>query len=310
LIHGLGIGLEQIARYLAIPRTFEELQEWIIAVNGGSIDRQRLTRLNAAILGLDYDSATRAWLDAIASTPPVLSERDLEMWRELGFVVLHEAISPEECAAAAAFVHSSIGALAHVPETWYSPENKQGIMVQVFQHTSLEAARRSRRVHKAFSQLWGTPDLFVTTDRCGFNPPEGFGFKFPGPHLHWDADLTPPIGLNVQGILYLTDTAENQGAFTCVPGFHRRIDDWLRSLPAGCNPREQLGREVGVALAGPAGDLIIWHHGLPHGSSPNHADKPRVVQYIKMFPPGLEIARVGRLPSNNDGGVDTCNGLS
>ena len=30
--------------------------------------------------------------------------------------------------------------------------------------------------------------------------------------------------------------------------------------------------------------LIIWHHALPHGSSPNHATQPRVVQYIKMTP--------------------------
>jgi ectoine hydroxylase-related dioxygenase (phytanoyl-CoA dioxygenase family) len=29
-----------------------------------------------------------------------------------------------------------------------------------------------------------------------------------------------------------------------------------------------------------AGDLIIWHHALPHGSSPNTSTVPRVVQYI------------------------------
>jgi ectoine hydroxylase-related dioxygenase (phytanoyl-CoA dioxygenase family) len=39
-----------------------------------------------------------------------------------------------------------------------------------------------------------------------------------------------------------------------------------------------------VPIAGRAGDLIIWHHALPHGSSPNRAKVPRVVQYLKMMP--------------------------
>ena len=33
-----------------------------------------------------------------------------------------------------------------------------------------------------------------------------------------------------------------------------------------------------------AGDLIIWHKALPHGSRPNSAKRPRIVQYLSMYP--------------------------
>jgi hypothetical protein len=75
----------------------------------------------------------------------------------------------------------------------------------------LWATRLSARIHKAVAQLWGTSDLWLTVDRAGFNPPECEGWSFPGPRLHWDLDLVPPLRFSTQGILYLTDTAAEQG---------------------------------------------------------------------------------------------------
>jgi ectoine hydroxylase-related dioxygenase (phytanoyl-CoA dioxygenase family) len=37
-------------------------------------------------------------------------------------------------------------------------------------------------------------------------------------------------------------------------------------------------------VAAKRGDMIIWHHLLPHGSSPNRAQRPRVVQYMSLRP--------------------------
>jgi ectoine hydroxylase-related dioxygenase (phytanoyl-CoA dioxygenase family) len=93
------------------------------------------------------------------------------------------------------------------------------------------------------------------------------------------------VPFNAQGILYLTDTAADQGAFTCVPGFHRRLDAWLRALPAGSDPnQEDLSTLRPVAIPGRAGDFIIWNNALPHSASPNRSDRPRIVQYIQMQP--------------------------
>ncbi len=74
----------------------------------------------------------------------------------------------------------------------------------------------------------------MTTDRAGFNVPEREGWRFPGPDLHWDTSLKPPIG------------------------------------------------------GGRAGNLVIWRQALPHGSRPNRGTRPRMVQYIAMFPTEVE----------------------
>lgn len=86
-------------------------------------------------------------------------------------------------------------------------------------------------------------------------------------------------------MIYLTDTEETQGAFTCVPGFHQRIDEWLDKLPPDVDPRREDLESLGAKpIAGAAGDLIIWHKALPHGSRPNRAVRPRIVQYLSMHP--------------------------
>ncbi len=119
--------------------------------------------------------------------------------------------------------------------------------------------------------------------------PPGSTRSFQGPELHWDVSLTPPIPMGTQGVIYLTDTLAEQGAFTCVPGFHHRIERWLQSLAPDADPRQQDLHALGSrAIAGRAGDLIIWHQALPHGSRPNRATLPRLVQYINMLPTQIE----------------------
>jgi len=206
-------------------------------------------------------------------------------WEENGYIVLHNAVFSENCAAAVEAICSYLKMDLNDPETWYQGPQGHSIWVPLLHHPAFEANRESPRIHKAFAQLWGRADLWGTTDQAGMNPPERAGWQFPGPHLHWDTSLDLPIPFGVQGVLYLTDTAAEQGAFTCVPGFHRKIEAWLKNLPPGRDPRrEDLAALGAVPIAGKAGDLIIWHHALPHGSSPNRAAVPRIVQYIRMRP--------------------------
>lgn len=108
--------------------------------------------------------------------------------------------------------------------------------------------------------------------------------------------IAQPVPFGVQGILYLTDTSADQGAFTCVPGFHRRIGQWLAELAPDADPRnlQLLSKLAAVPVAGRTGDLVIWHHALPHGASRNRTDRPRVAQYIKMQPSGWEVNPVWR----------------
>jgi ectoine hydroxylase-related dioxygenase (phytanoyl-CoA dioxygenase family) len=281
LLAGLGLNLrETYACLYEHTPPLAAFEAWIVAINGGSIDPGRIARLNAA-LGTETGEAS----GPMPVVQPVLTQAELAFWEENGYVVVHDAVPPENCEAAARAIYDFLAIDPLEPDTWYGGKVGHTIWVPLLHHPALWANRNSPRIHGAFTQIWQRSDLWVNVDQAGFNPPERAGWEFPGPHLHWDVSLVQPIPFGVQGILYLTDTAADQGAFTCVPGFHRIIEDWLNDLPAGADPRRQDLRSFhAVPIAGRAGDLVIWHQALPHGASPNRSGRPRVAQYLMMRP--------------------------
>ena len=287
LFSGLELGLEETLRHLGtVQPGFAEFEAWVLERNGGAVDPGVVARINAALTGQAPPPGAQAEITDIEAMPPVLSLEDLAHWEEHGWVILHDAITPEACHATAQAIWDVLGMAPDDPATWTDQRHvQQCVFVQLFRHPALDANRRSRRIRKAFAQLWGTADLWVSTDRVGFNPPETPQRPFPGPGMHWDVSLTTPIPLGIQGLIYLTDTAAEQGAFALVPGMHRTIDTWLDALPPGESPHTFAARHLEMTpIAGKAGDLILWHHALPHGPTPNRADRPRLVHYVKMFP--------------------------
>ena len=288
LLHGLRIDLREALRYLtAQPADFAQFEAWVLEKNGGRLDPLRLQHLNTGLAG--------GVPEVEIACGPVLTAADLAFWEENGYVIVHDAVPPENCRAAAQAIYDFLGMDLERPGTWYGGPQGHSIWIPLLQHPAFWANRDSPRIHRAFAQLWGRTDMWCSVDQGGMNPPERPGWRFPGPDLHFDVSLDPPMPFGVQGILYLTDTAADQGAFQCVPGFHRKVDDWVRGLPPGADPRlEDLTALGPVPISGRAGDLIIWHHALPHGSSPNRAKAPRVVQYIRMCPSQFEVREVWR----------------
>ena len=159
---------------------------------------------------------------------PVFDAEALEFWEEHGYVVVPEAVPLENCRAAERAVWDFLEMDRDDSNSWYPDPPRRGIMVEIYQHQALWNNRQYPRVHQAFSEIWGTEKLWVSFDRASMNPPERPDYKFPGPYLHWDMSLdNMPVTLKVQGVLYLADTPGNQGAFTCIPGFHRKLEGWL-----------------------------------------------------------------------------------
>jgi len=100
-----------------------------------------------------------------------------------------------------------------------------------------------------------------------------------------------------QGVLYLNDRDVDGGGFRCVPGFHRRFNEWLASVPKDQSLEQkddghwlathpELAEYYAEARNIPAqeGSLVIWHRLLPHSNGRNLSDTPRFAQYISMGP--------------------------
>jgi len=285
LLNGLGLSIEETLRFLmrSAP-SFEEFEDWVLAKNGGQLDPLQRERLNCLFAGKPYPAKLQQALREIEEHPDVLSAEDLAFWDEHGYVIVRGAISKEQARATELAVWDALGMSPDDASTWYHKPIGKGIMMEFYHHPTLQANREAKRIHKAFAQLWQTADLWKTTDRTSFNPPETAHYQFPGPNLHWDMSLEPPFHFGTQGLLYLCDTPAEQGAFCCVPGFHRQLESWLASLPAGVSPHQIDLSAAAVPIAAEAGDFVIWHHALPHGSSPNCGTYPRIVQYLNMYP--------------------------
>jgi len=285
LLNGLGLPLQETLRYLmqAGP-SLAEFEDWILARNGGRLTALQAGRLRSAFTSQPYDEAVATQLRALDTSPDVLSADDLRQWHEQGYVILRGAISKEQAKDTEAAVWEALEMSPHEPATWYEKHVGQGMMMDFYHHPTLLANRRSLRIQKAFAQLWGTPDLWATTDRTSFNPPETATYQHQGTPLHWDMSLRPPFHFGTQGLIYLCDTPANQGAFRCVPGFHRQLESWLAGLPIGTDPRSIDLTGLAQPVAAEAGDMVIWHHFLPHGSSANGGSYPRIVQYLNMYP--------------------------
>lgn len=276
----LGIGIEPTIQYLLHQSPdFEMFEDWIL--KNGKISPGLMRHFNTIV------SQQSANHNVSIIESDVLSEHDLQHWEKNGYVVIKEAIPQEDCKKTVELIYKTIEANPDDKNSWYNDHPlKQGIMIQLFQNEILDKNRLSSKIRKAFEQLWQQNNLLVSMDRVSFNPPETKTYQFPGPNLHWDVSLKQPIPFGLQGLLYLSDTKKDQGAFTVIPEFHRKIDSWLECLPEGSNPRDTLllKKFVQEPIAGEAGDFIIWNHCLPHGSSPNTSEKPRIVQYINYQP--------------------------
>ena len=243
----------------------------------------------------------------------VLSKADRAFWEENGYVIVPNAVPQENLDRMVEAIWWFLDMDPEDSETWYkhkpftrdnrcSPISAGG-MVEMYQHQAIWDNRQHPKVYQAFAEIWGEERLWVSLDRANMKPPareDKPDWNNRG-MIHWDLDTSQqPIQFGVQGVLYLTDTAEDQGGFQCVPGFNNTFEEWVKTQPEDRNPHnpDLAGLDVKV-IPGKAGDLLIWHRLLAHGNGHNTSDKPRLAQYITMSPAPAddESARQARVTS-------------
>lgn len=257
----LGRAMEETLAYLCTPNvSYETFTGWL----------QKTTpqQLNAS-----YDEA-------------ILTDEDMDFWDQNGYIVVKDIIPQSDCEAVRNAIWEFTGMAPDKPQSWYGEYNgRNGMMLNFFHHPALDAVRNSPKILRVYQQLYRSNDIYMLIDKVSFNPPENRDFNFTGSPLHWDVSLELPIPYALQGLVYLNDVAAEDGAFHCVPGFHKQIGAWLNSLPPDAMPRDIAIKELTpVAISGNTGDLVIWNQALPHCATPNKGVMPRMVQYVAYKP--------------------------
>jgi hypothetical protein len=218
----------------------------------------------------------------------VLTDEDRRFFDENGYVVVHDAVPPENLQAVIDATFEFLEMDPNDPEDWYRPPLRTNGMTEMYQHQAMWDNRQYPRLYAAFADLFGDEKLWVSFDRVNLKPPrhpDHPEYDFKG-FMHWDADVTRAAisWFAVQGVLYLADTPEDMGGFQCAPGHHKVVEEWAKTATPGSKSQPDMSDVPVIPIPGKAGDLVIWNRLLYHGNGHNLSDKPRLAQYITMFP--------------------------
>jgi hypothetical protein len=223
----------------------------------------------------------------------VLSEEEWNFWKENGYVIIPNAIPKDQIEKTVNLIWEFEEKDPKDPSTWYtSPRREMKMkeltntgMVELYNHQYLWDNRTYEKVYNAFADIWGTEKLWASIDRCNLNLPIKEGHEYQG-FIHWDVDTSlDPVPVNVQGVLSLVDTDIDMGGFQCIPELYRDFDEWVKTQPADRDPyKPDITGYTPTKITTKAGDLLIFNSMQPHGIRPNKSTKPRIAQYISMFP--------------------------
>jgi ectoine hydroxylase-related dioxygenase (phytanoyl-CoA dioxygenase family) len=222
----------------------------------------------------------------------ILTPADHAFFTANGYLVVRDIVPKTNCDAVIDAIFAFLEMDRNNPEDWYRAPHRTNGMVEIYHDQALWDNRQHSNMHQVFSEIYGTEKLLVSEDRAGFKPPQhpahpeyaDKGF------VHWDTDTRVwPQHFQVQAVLSLADTTPDMGGFQCVPGFHKDLDKWIATQPADRSPYmpDLAALPVGMAVTPipmRAGDLVIWDTLLAHGNGHNVSNRPRLAQYITMFP--------------------------
>ncbi|XOV88959.1 MAG: phytanoyl-CoA dioxygenase family protein [Pseudomonadota bacterium] len=214
-----------------------------------------------------------------------------------GFVVVPGVVPLALCKSVVQAICETAGIDQDDNSTWYQPGFAGLGIVALHHHQALWDLRQYPALYDVFRSVYQQDQLWVSMDRVGYKPPAGpASADWPQHAVHWDCDPWQFEGFDLQGLVYLTDTTADQGAFACVPTIYRALDAWRREHLQDANRRHpQVADDLLVPVPGPAGALVLFHRLMPHTNLKNLSPRPRFTQYVTMSPVGNNDARAKRV---------------
>jgi len=220
-------------------------------------------------------------------------EADKRRFLEQGYLVIEGVVPETLCASVRRAICDFTGVIEDDPASWRRHDVQGHGIVPVHHAQALWDVRQLPQLHRIFAMLYGTEQLWVSVDRASCKlPAQQFDTGYRVDPIHWDGDPRQLASLSIQGLVYLADTAAEQGGFCCVPTLYRELDAWLAHHADDPPPLQPdvTGHAV-LRIGAPAGSLIVWNRRMPHSSGENRCERPRWVQYLTMTPAGNEQAR-------------------
>ncbi|PAU39042.1 hypothetical protein CKF94_06545 [Vibrio coralliilyticus] len=216
---------------------------------------------------------------------------------EQGYTVIESVVPQELCQSSIEAICSFMEVDLNNKDTWYKqdPINDTG-SVPMHHHPAFWQVRQHPDVYQAFAQLLNEEQLWVTMDRASFKPPCRYDLPQYGNdsnRMHWDYDFRQMDIPVYQGLIYLTDTEKEQGAFGGLPQVYRQIIDNTFHDPSLFEQFTINGLYLEdvypfteqdiTKIDAPAGSLVIFDSRLPHGNVCTYHLNPRLVQFIAMY---------------------------
>ncbi len=216
----------------------------------------------------------------------MLTESQKNHFHEEGYLVVPGLVPDDLCDAVMDAMLEYAGIDPEDRNTWYNRENDGHGIIPLHHHQSLWNLRQYPGIHQVFSELYESENLWVSNDRVSCKAPKAEETSdWRRERVHWDCDPWNFTQLGMQGLVYLNDTDESQGAFSCVPSIFRNLKQYLSDHEQDEHRRyPQVDDSELVRIPGPKGSLVIFHRLMPHTSDLNQSDHHRFVQYVTMVP--------------------------
>ena len=199
--------------------------------------------------------------------------------------VVPRSIAARAALEIAAFVDADLADYA----TWYGGAPELDGVVPLHHAQSLWDIRQHPDLYQVFAEFFRNSRLMVDINRCIFSPPAHPALPaISHGSIHWDTDPRAPGPASLQAVVLLTDVGPDGGGFQCLPDVYRNLNAWLQQYARRddfdfFNPG--LNHWKTKQIEGRAGDVILWSTRLPHGTTANRSDRPRIAMFVTMQPP-------------------------
>lgn len=212
----------------------------------------------------------------------LLTTEQLASWKENGYLVLSQFVDETLCNDVRQVICNELRIDPTDRSTWCPTDPRwQGVMLFSVQDEAVERIRRNNRVRFVFEDLYRSKALLSLNTPLGYMPPISTGYPFMASPLHWDIDVDLGARDHVQGMVYLEDVEEDGGAFSLIPGMHKKYESLMKDYSTMEDALSWLrSQNLEKKIAGKKGDLILWMETMPHAATPNQSEQSRFVQYV------------------------------